>query len=118
MSEPVEYQMRMRPTWESTSFSDWKKCSRDDFDDYTKTPKLHEWEYEVRKLYTSPPAQEFVCSTGLCHYKPAAQRPWVGLTNDEVRKINQEVWGYVSADHTRMRGYAYAIESKLKDLNT
>jgi hypothetical protein len=25
------------------------------------------------KLYTTPPAQEFVCSTGLCHYKPAAQ---------------------------------------------
>jgi hypothetical protein len=27
------------------------------------------------KLYTTPPAapvQEFVCSTGLCHYKPAA----------------------------------------------
>jgi hypothetical protein len=24
------------------------------------------------KLYTTPPAQEIVCSTGLCHYKPAA----------------------------------------------
>jgi len=23
-------------------------------------------------VYTTPPAQEFVCSTGLCHYKPAA----------------------------------------------
>jgi hypothetical protein len=48
---------------------------------------------------------------------PAAQRPWVGLTDDEVRKINQEVWGYVSADHTRMRGYAHAIEAKLKEKN-
>jgi hypothetical protein len=36
------------------------------------------------KFYTTPPAQEFVCSTGLCHYKPAAQRTWVGLTDDEV----------------------------------
>ncbi len=65
------------------------------------------------KLYTAPPAQEFVCSTGLCHYKTAAQRlcencgefgiccqqqqvplmqegkdftiskPWVGLTDEE-----------------------------------
>jgi hypothetical protein len=25
--------------------------------------------------------QEFVCSTGLCHYK--AQRTWVGLTDNE-----------------------------------
>jgi len=27
--------------------------------------------------------QEFVCSTGLCHYK--AQREWVGLTDEEMR---------------------------------
>jgi hypothetical protein len=46
------------------------------------------------------------------------KRTWVGLTDDDVRKINQEVWGYVSADHTRMRGYACAIEAKLKELNT
>jgi hypothetical protein len=51
-------------------------------------------------------------------YAPAAQRQWVGLTDDDVRKINQEVWGYVSADHTRMRGYAHAIEAKLKEKNT
>jgi type V secretory pathway adhesin AidA len=50
--------------------------------------------------------------------QPAAQRQWVGLTDDDVRKINQEVWGYVSADHTRMRGYAHAIEAKLKEKNT
>jgi hypothetical protein len=49
---------------------------------------------------------------------PAAQRQWVGLTDDDVRKINQEVWGYVSADHARMRAYARAIEAKLKEKNT
>jgi hypothetical protein len=49
---------------------------------------------------------------------PAAQRQWVGLTDEEVRKVNQEVWGYVSADHARMRGYARAIEAKLKEKNT
>jgi hypothetical protein len=55
------------------------------------------------KLYTTP---------------PAAQRQWVGLTPEDVRKINQEVWGYVSADHARMRGYAHAIEAKLQEKNT
>ena len=55
--EPVEYQMRMRPTWEATSWSDWKKCSRDAAGDYTKTPKLHDWEYETRKLYAQPITQ-------------------------------------------------------------
>jgi hypothetical protein len=27
----------------------------------------------AKPVYTAPPAQEIVCSTGLCHYKPAAQ---------------------------------------------
>jgi hypothetical protein len=51
------------------------------------------------------------------HFYGLAQRQWVGLTDEEVRKINQEVWGYVSADHTRMRGYAQAIEAKLRSKN-
>ena len=38
-------------------------------------------------LYTTPPAQEFVCSTGMCHYK--AKRPWVGLTEQDLSAINQ-----------------------------
>jgi hypothetical protein len=42
---------------------------------------------DVRPLYTTPPAQEFVCSTGMCHYKaqPAAQRQ--PLTEDEVLRL-------------------------------
>jgi hypothetical protein len=76
MSEPVEYQMRMRPTWEVTSWSDWKKCSRDSFDDYTKTPKLHDWEYEVRSLYTTPqPKQE--------QGEPVAWMYWQSCLNDD-----------------------------------
>lgn len=95
MSEPVEYQMRMRPTWEVTSWSDWKKCSRDSFDDYIKTPKLHDWEYEVRELYTTPP-----------------QRPWVGLTYEEVQEIHDTY-------HKRMgpQEFASMIESKLRSKN-
>jgi hypothetical protein len=47
------------------------------------------WErrgYELQPLYTTPPAQEFVCSTGLCHYK--AKRPWVGLTDEDCKGLN------------------------------
>ena len=47
----------------------------------------------------------------------AQRKPWVGLTDEDTRKINQEVWGYVSADHTRMWDYARAIEAKLKEKN-
>ena len=40
------------------------------------------WEdgYHTIPLYTSPPAQEFVCSTGLCHYR----KP---LTDEQVSAI-------------------------------
>ena len=43
--------------------------------------------YEV-PLYTTPPAQEFVCSTGLCHYKEQpALKP---LTNEQVGKAARD----------------------------
>ena len=63
------------------------------------------------KVYTSPPAN--------ANAGPSRGdiKPWVGLTDDETRKINQEVWGYVSADHTRMWDYARAIEAKLREKN-
>ena len=53
-AEPVQYEMRMRPTWEANSWSDWQKCSKESAGDYIKTPKLHDWLYEVRAIYTSP----------------------------------------------------------------
>jgi hypothetical protein len=38
--------------------------------------------------YTTPPAQEFVCSTGLCHYKPAAAvQPVASLKEADVLMI-------------------------------
>ena len=59
-------------------------------------------------LYTAPPKQEFVCSTGLCHYKH-----WVGLTDEEIL----EAAGIDGAD-TWVFETAYAIEAKLKEKNT
>jgi hypothetical protein len=63
---------------------------------------------------TTPPAQEFVCSTGLCHYKPAAQRQWVGLTDEK--------YGAMYNTHLRNGGpiqhFTRAIEAELKELNT
>jgi hypothetical protein len=54
------------------------------------------------KLYTTPPAahaQEFVCSTGLCHYKPAAQPAPV----QPVQNIDHCIWarnGNTPCPHT------------------
>jgi len=42
----------------------------------------------ILPVYTTPQPQEFVCSTGLCHYKTAAQREWVGLTDAEIEEFD------------------------------
>jgi ferredoxin len=62
--------------------------------------------------YTTPPAQEFICSTGLCHYKPATQRQWVGLTHDEYDAICDK--------HSAMSDFDFLadIEAKFKEKNT
>ena len=52
-------------SWADSEYSShWKKAdaAKAEFDKLVEDTTL-----------TTPPAQEFVCSTGLCHYKPAAQ---------------------------------------------
>ena len=77
---------------------------------------IHESGYEwgptnmLTPLYTTPPAAEFVCSTGLCHYKE--QRPWVGLTDEKKRQI------FEREDYQGWLDYINTIEAKLKELNT
>ena len=60
-------------------------------------------------LYEAPPAQEIVCSTGLCHFK--AQRTWVGLTHDEYDAICDK--------HSAMSDFDFLadIEAKLREKN-
>jgi hypothetical protein len=61
--------------------------------------------------YTTLPAQEFICSTGLCHYK--AQRQWVGLSQDELDAMfSNTIKGKKLVNYV-----ARAIEAKLKELN-
>jgi hypothetical protein len=60
-------------------------------------------------LYTTPQPQEFVCSTGLCHYTQP-QREWQGLTDDEV---TQQV-----GDSHVLRDVVRAVEHVLKEKNT
>jgi hypothetical protein len=56
--------------------------------------------YEVVPLYTAPP-----------------QRPWVGLTDDEVSNIIDDVIGFNSCWGPET-DFARAIEAKLKEKNT
>ena len=68
-------------------------------------------EWVGNKLMATPKnAQEFTCSTGLCHYK--AQRQWVGLSGEEI----QTIWRH--SDHMDVNEVCQAIEAKLKEKNT
>ena len=94
--KPVLYQVRGRPNWDTEpKWGEWKFCTEPVANDYKKTPALHDWEYQVRSLYTTPP-----------------QREWVGLTDEEVVvRANAEVFAEAFA-----RGAAWA-ELKLKEKN-
>ena len=45
---------------------------------------------------------------------PAAQRPWVGLDEDDIRKLYGKDLNYRDGNYVR---YAMAVEAKLKEKN-
>jgi hypothetical protein len=54
---PVEYQYRMRGDWQiDEHWGEWTRCSAGSYGDYVKSPHIHNWLYETRKLFTEPPA--------------------------------------------------------------
>jgi hypothetical protein len=96
LQEPVEYQYRTRPDW-ITEWNGWNICSKESAEAYEKTPYLHDWHYEVRRLYTTP-----------------SQRTWVSLTNEEIDSYFENHGWSPSKDYYPV---IKAIEAKLKQLN-
>lgn len=54
--EPVAWQSRTRPTWEGNTspWSPWKPCTKEQAEDCWKTRLLNGWAYQARALYTAP----------------------------------------------------------------
>ena len=50
--EPVEYQYRTRPDWLPDKWTAWERCTAGAAADYERVPLLHDWHYQVRRLYT------------------------------------------------------------------
>ena len=50
--EPVEYQYRTRPDWLPDKWTAWGRCTAGAAADYERVPLLHDWHYQVRRLYT------------------------------------------------------------------
>ena len=59
---------------------------------------------QLRPLYTSPPAQEFVCSTGLCHYR----KP---LPDEQVLDCWKQAYDPGRREHDNATRMARAIEA-------
>jgi len=68
---------------------------------------LNVMEWLLKRLNTIPPAQEFVCSTGLCHftltqtnvgigergmeaYEAAKERGWVGVSDERLMEMSKQ----------------------------
>ena len=95
MSEPVEYQYRTRPDW-IPEWNGWNTCSKESAQAYEKTPYLHDWHYEVRRLYTTPPQR-----------KP--------LTDEQIFALENSIPDEVVSDRDWCIYFARAIEAKLKE---
>ena len=98
--KPVLYQVRGRPNWDTEpKWGEWKFCTEPVANDYIKTPVLHDWEYQVRSLYTAPP-----------------QREWVGLTDEEINILFKN--SLKSIPTGVIWNISRTIEAKLKEKNT
>lgn len=53
--EPVAYEFRMRADW-MQEWGLWSPCNKEQHAMYIRAPKLHDWHYETRALYTAAPA--------------------------------------------------------------
>jgi len=63
------------------------------------------------------PPQEFVCSTGLCHYKNKPEQ-WVGLTEEEFSDLLYFDGLLNHVEVPLIADLIRAIEAKLKEKNT
>jgi hypothetical protein len=136
MNEPVEYQYRTRPDW-ITEWNGWNTCSKESAEAYEKTPYLHDWHYEVRRLYITPPQRKepepvvWMYQDKSTHevrfqkhmrgfvdhgatyetplYTTPPQRTWVGLSDEDRFELAKAQHGW--------EDLLIAAEAKLKQKN-
>ena len=72
------------------------------------------WIVDNERGVIAPQPQEFVCSTGLCHYTQP-QREWVGLTDEEIKHAPHHMVD--GAYHYSFKQGAVWAEAKLRSKN-
>jgi hypothetical protein len=79
MAKPIPFVEFYRPVQQKPSCKDCR----------TESPcRAKGQDFDVCSVYVPPPAQEFVCSTGLCYYK--AQPALKPLTNEQIGKASRD----------------------------
>jgi hypothetical protein len=95
--------------------------ARDSRDFYKRrADALQQWQHKMRD-----PERTIVCDilanghtlepAGDRYTPPAAQRPWQGLDEDEIRELYGKDLNYRDGNYVR---YAKSVEAKLKERNT
>ena len=96
--EPAEYQRRCRPTWENArvGWTEWERCTAAQAADSERAPLVHDWQYEVRRLYTAPqgsPVAGKAMPIELQHQNWASLKEQLGSA------------GWTTAESIRYRGF-------------
>lgn len=66
-SEPVAWRYKTKADW-NANWSNWVPCSKEQYDDYVKVSKLHDWVYDAQALFTHPASNHLDEISKVLHY--------------------------------------------------
>lgn len=86
LPEPTEFQVRTKPNWDTkVSWTEWKKCKPESAADFERAHILHDWLYQVRKLYTEQQVRALLAAPAQPERKP--------LTDEQIDAIAEGMPG-------------------------
>ncbi|WAI82576.1 MULTISPECIES: hypothetical protein [Achromobacter] len=100
-AQPVTlYQARIRPTWrtDENAWSKWEDCTAEQAADYERVPLLHDWQYEMRRLYAAPQASEAVRNEALYLLREARALLPMFATAEAIGNWSEKVNRFAAGD--------------------
>jgi len=90
--EPVAYQQRTRPNWkDATCWTPWEDCSKAEAQDCWDRPQAHDWLYEARALYTTPPQRKPLTENEIKHLWYEACQTNLELTSQLIVHLARNI---------------------------
>lgn len=122
MAEPALYQYRMRATWNQNNWSNWEDCTEAKYNDCIKTPLIHDWAYEARKLFAEPfdiePPRFAKRLINQLRDEPTEQTALTDKWYDRSVLLEQEKFKLTEqlADAERVRALAVELERQVQEM--